>query len=75
MPQVMQLMVQAPDQTAIFRQAQSELFTPANRFIHHYLRYLSYEETNIKQLSPQEASLTTLELPDLEFSMELFNDN
>jgi len=75
MQQVMKLMVQAPDQTAIFRQAQSELFTPANRFIHHYLRYLSYEEPNIKQLSPQEAILTTLELPDLEFSMELFNDN
>ena len=40
MQKVMKLIQQSPEQMAIFRQAQNELFNPAQRFLHHYFRYL-----------------------------------
>jgi len=49
MQKIMQLMQQSPSQMAAYRQAQSELFHPEMRFLHQYLRYLSYDvETNIE---------------------------
>lgn len=38
---VMCLSQQSPKNMSFYRQAQNELFTPAKRFLHHYLRYFS----------------------------------
>lgn len=46
MQKVMKLIREAPDKMAIFRQAQSSLFDLAQRFVHRYFRYLSYEEAS-----------------------------
>ena len=46
MQKVMQLIKQFPEKMAVTRQAQSELFNPARRFLHHYLRYFGNEELN-----------------------------
>lgn len=39
---VMKLMQKSPRKMAAFRLAQSELYNPAQRFVHNYFRYLSY---------------------------------
>ena len=41
---VMQLSKQYPANMATYREAQSEIFDPAKRFLHHYLLYLSEDE-------------------------------
>lgn len=42
--QVMALIKQSPEKMAIFRQAQNELFNPAQRFLHEYFRIFVYED-------------------------------
>lgn len=44
----MQLIQHSPERMAEFRNAQSALFNPAQRFVHRYLRYLEHEENNDK---------------------------
>lgn len=60
MQKIMQLIQQSPSQMAFYRQAQSELFHPGTRFLHQYLRYVSYDtETNIKPILPSASDFLT----------------
>ena len=70
MQKVMKLIQQQPEKMAIFRQAQSELFDPAQRFLHHYFRYLSYEDHNI---GSEECPF--LPLVNFPFRDEFLNEN
>ncbi|HBI21981.1 MAG TPA: hypothetical protein DDY37_05280 [Legionella sp.] len=50
MKKVMEAIQRAPDQMAVFRHAQSELFNPGKRFLHHYLRAFSHEKKTIETI-------------------------
>ena len=43
MQKVLKLIQQSPEKMALFRQAQSELFNPEQKFLHHYFRYFAHE--------------------------------
>lgn len=58
MQKVMQLIQHSPEKMAEFRNAQSELFHPAQRFVHHYLRYLAHEENNDKNENTNDDAVT-----------------
>lgn len=78
MQKMMNLMQQSPAQMAVFRQAQNELFNLAQRFLHHYFRYLA-DENNEKSGVDDKASLlpSAMDLPaqDIPFRYELFHAN
>ena len=74
MQKVMKLIQQNPDKMAIFRQAQSELFNPAQRFLHHYFRYLSYEDQNIVTEVWPLSHLMNFSLHSISIREELLNE-
>jgi len=69
MQKVMKLIQQSPDKMALFRQAQSELFNPGQRFLHHYFHYLSLENSGAEQPS----LLKPLPLKDIPLRHEILN--
>lgn len=54
MQQLMKLIKLSPEQMARFRHAQSELFDPSKRFLHHYLRV--FTDDNITQICDKASS-------------------
>ena len=61
MKKVMEAIQRAPDKMAVFRQAQSELFNPGQRFLHHYLRAFSHEKRSIETTADSPPSQTALD--------------
>ena len=46
MQKIMRLIQQSPDKMSEFRRAQIEIFNPAQRFLHHYLRSVSNDASS-----------------------------
>ena len=72
MQKVLQLIQQSPGQMSIFRQAQSELFNPIQRFLHHYFRCFAYENSIETEAEPL---LDNSPLHKIPFRRELLNAN
>ena len=76
MQKMMGLIQQSPDKMAVFRQAQSEVFNPAKRFLHHYLRSINYEKSRPTQLDePPLSKIKASSLNDIPFRHDLYNAN
>ncbi len=54
---MMALISQQPNNMAAIRQAQSELFDPAKRFVHHYLNFLAYDDRAKPHQEPIETTV------------------
>ena len=63
MQTVLQLIKQSPNQMAVIRQAQSALFNPAQRFLHHYLRYFGNENLNFTVEPTQDVTVPLEQIP------------
>lgn len=75
MQKVMKLIQQSPEKMASIRQAQNELFNPARRFLHQYLRYLTYDNKNA-EIEIQSSSAPINVLPtEIPFRHEFLNAN
>lgn len=78
MQQVMKLIQQSPEKMSEFRHAQSELFNPTQRFLHHYFRIVSNDSTplatNAEKSVPCSLSLQ-IPLQDIPFRHEFLNAN
>lgn len=75
MQKVMQLIQQSPGQMAIYRQAQSELFNPAQRFLHQYLRYLNCEDNSVGVKVQQTLPPTNYSLHEIPLRHEFLDEN
>lgn len=75
MQKMMKLIQQSPDKMAIFRQAQSELFHPARRFLHHYLQFINHENEPIELDGSAPSYHVTASLNEIPLRHELFNAN
>lgn len=73
MQKMMTLIQQSPDKMAIFRQAQSEIFNPAQRFLHHYLRSVNHQNRPIELDKPQLLRPVISSLNHIPLRRELFN--
>ena len=74
MQKMMQLIQQTPDNMAAFRQAQSELFNPTQRFLHHFLRIFNHEHSRpIKLDGSDPSNCLAFSLNDIPLRHELFN--
>jgi hypothetical protein len=63
MQTVLQLIKQSPNKMAVIRQAQSALFNPAQRFLHHYLRYFDNENLNFTVQPTQDVTVPLEQIP------------
>lgn len=75
MQKVMKLIQQSPGQMAIFRQAQIELFNPIQKFLHHYFRFLAYENRNAEDDVNQFSLPVISPLHDIPLRDEYLNAN
>lgn len=75
MKKVMQLSQRSPGQMAIYRQAQSEIFNPAQRFLHHYLRFINCKNSTNDASGHQVLQMTTRPLREIPLRPEFLNEN
>ena len=69
---MMKLTQQSPENMAMFRQAQSEVFNPAQRFVHHYLRVVNHEQGVMSEVESVPVS-SPLRVQDIPLRREIFD--
>lgn len=77
MRKVLELIQRSPEQMAVFRHAQNELFNPAYRFLHHYFRFFSHENSQVDvDILAQDFSLVVAISPtEIPLRSEFLNAN